>query len=129
MLRTSRSIDFRTFKALGPELPTTLLALANEVRWSNGIWAQRSSADVGEDASSFPQFGITSTRAKVSSKRSARMRKRGNDRSQVLAILILIATVAAGAAEPIAPGAIDVIDGGYDPGARPLGSACWLCCP
>jgi endonuclease YncB( thermonuclease family) len=32
-------------------------------------------------------------------------------RSQVLAILILIATVAAGAAEPIAPGAIDVIDG------------------
>jgi endonuclease YncB( thermonuclease family) len=32
-------------------------------------------------------------------------------RSQVLAILVLVATVAAGAAEPIAPGAIDVIDG------------------
>jgi hypothetical protein len=32
-------------------------------------------------------------------------------RSQVLAILILIATVAAGAADPIAPGPIDVIDG------------------
>jgi endonuclease YncB( thermonuclease family) len=32
-------------------------------------------------------------------------------RSQVLAIPMLIATVAAGAAEPIAPGAIDVIDG------------------
>jgi hypothetical protein len=32
MLRTSRSIDFLTFKAaLGPELPTKLLALANEV--------------------------------------------------------------------------------------------------
>jgi endonuclease YncB( thermonuclease family) len=32
-------------------------------------------------------------------------------RSQIFAILILIATVAAGAAEPIAPGAIEVIDG------------------
>jgi endonuclease YncB( thermonuclease family) len=32
-------------------------------------------------------------------------------RSQVLAVLMLIATVAAGAAEPIATGAIDVIDG------------------
>jgi hypothetical protein len=31
MLRTSRSIDFLTFKALGPELPTKLLALADEV--------------------------------------------------------------------------------------------------
>src|ERR1700758_2572505 len=29
------------------------------VRWSNEIWAQRSSADVGEDESSFPQFGIS----------------------------------------------------------------------
>jgi hypothetical protein len=31
MLRTSRSIDFLTFKALGPELPTKLLARADEV--------------------------------------------------------------------------------------------------
>ncbi len=29
-----------------------------KVQWSNEIWAQRSSADVGEDESSFPQFGI-----------------------------------------------------------------------
>jgi hypothetical protein len=30
-----------------------------KVQWSNEIWAQRSSADVGQDESSSPQFGIT----------------------------------------------------------------------
>src|SRR5262249_43466492 len=29
------------------------------VRWSNETWAQRSSADLGEDESSFRQFGIS----------------------------------------------------------------------
>jgi hypothetical protein len=33
---------------------------AKNVRWSNEIWAQRSSADVGKDESRFPQFGISS---------------------------------------------------------------------
>jgi hypothetical protein len=33
-------------------------SIAKKVPWSNEIWAQRSSADVGQDESSSPQFGI-----------------------------------------------------------------------